>query len=334
MALLALRTTVKPDIGASPAELVYGEGLAVPGDLLPSLPGNNAELNRQQQATLSGLRLEVERLQPKQTSSHRIPDVHIPKDLESATHVMIRRGGVNPPLTQPFEGPFRIDSRTQTGVKVHLPGRGIEEIALARVKPAYSEEADPDENYDNLEDQAPPSPPPPGRRPGPRTRMPEPTQRTTRQNRRTDATDPEPQRYDPGEGTSAQVQNQPQTPEPDSNQEPNQSTPSSEPQAQDLAPSDASPAQNPERDPSPTAEDPPSQPHPTSNNTTPRLFTKKAQRTFSNRGGPVPQSLPQTRPAGRPSQTFSSPQPGNFSFRRRRPDVSALSSAIFSHLNS
>ena len=128
MALLSLRTTLKPDIGASPADLVYGEGLAVPGDLLPSLPDNN-ELERQRQSTLANLRLEVERLQPTQTAAHRIPNVHIPEDLQNATHVMVRRGGVNPPLTQPFEGPFRIDSRTQTGVKIHLPGRGIEEIA-------------------------------------------------------------------------------------------------------------------------------------------------------------------------------------------------------------
>ena len=98
MALLSIRTTLKPDIKASPAELVYGEGLAVPGDLLPEFP-NNAGTNQQRQSTLANVRLEVERLQPKQTSAHRIPNVHIPETLQNATHVMIRRGGVNPPLT-------------------------------------------------------------------------------------------------------------------------------------------------------------------------------------------------------------------------------------------
>merc|ERR1711911_6399 len=113
MALLSIRTTLKPDIGASPVELVYSEGLAVPGDLLPNFQ-NNADLRQQQQGVLSNLRLEVERLQPKQTSAHRIPDVHIPEDLQNATHVMVCRGGVNPPLTQPFQGPFRVEGRTQT----------------------------------------------------------------------------------------------------------------------------------------------------------------------------------------------------------------------------
>ena len=39
--------TLKPDVGASPADLEYGEGLAVPGDLLPNYPG--AETNNSEQ---------------------------------------------------------------------------------------------------------------------------------------------------------------------------------------------------------------------------------------------------------------------------------------------
>ena len=46
MALLAIRTTIKPDIGASPSELVFGEGVAVPGKLIgpPDLTGPNDQL--------------------------------------------------------------------------------------------------------------------------------------------------------------------------------------------------------------------------------------------------------------------------------------------------
>ena len=96
MALLAIRTTLKPDIKSLSAELVYGEGLAVPGDLLPNFPENNADLGHQQRNTLANLRLEVERLQPTQTSAHRIPNIHIPEDLQNATHMMVRRGGRKP----------------------------------------------------------------------------------------------------------------------------------------------------------------------------------------------------------------------------------------------
>ena len=141
MTLLAIRTTLKPDIGASPSDLVYGEGLAVPGDLLPSYPDNEDNLQQERRRALSNLRLEVSRLQPKQTSAHRQPSVYVPEDLDNATHVFIRRGGVHPPLTSPYEGPYQVHSRTNTGIKVHLPGRGVEEVALARVKPAFVDSA-------------------------------------------------------------------------------------------------------------------------------------------------------------------------------------------------
>ena len=47
LVMLSIRTTLKPDIGASPADLVYGEGLAVPGETLPSNPSTEAQLLRQ-----------------------------------------------------------------------------------------------------------------------------------------------------------------------------------------------------------------------------------------------------------------------------------------------
>ena len=46
MTLLAIQTTLKPDVGASPADLVYGEGLALPGEILPEVIGNGDNLNR------------------------------------------------------------------------------------------------------------------------------------------------------------------------------------------------------------------------------------------------------------------------------------------------
>ena len=59
MTLLALRTTVKPDLGASPSDLVYGEGIAVPGQVLPSPPIPDEEFLERQRRTLSNLRMEV-----------------------------------------------------------------------------------------------------------------------------------------------------------------------------------------------------------------------------------------------------------------------------------
>ena len=353
MALLSIRTTLKPDIGASPAELVYGEGLAVPGDLLPDFPNNPTDLNNQRQSTLAGLRLEVERLQPTQTSAHRIPDVHIPDELKNATHVMVRRGGVHPPLTQPFVGPYRVDSHTQTGVKIHLPGRGTDEIALARVKPAHAENADPDQTVDDLENEVPPSPPPPGRRPGPQTRQPEPTSRVTRQHSRIDVQNPDPLSFDPGEGTSAQARAQSSPVESDSEDEhlrrlkrlrtPAPASGSESPPTDDPA-TPASPGPPSDNsDPfdghvpaakklSPCPCDEPSAP---CNAKPPRFFTKQSERKFSKQKVPdVQQPEEPTNPTPRPKTLFfSKPKPSNFSYRKR-PDVNAFFNLVHDHLNS
>ena len=178
--LLAIRTTVKQDLGASPADLVFGEGLALPGELLSADHPNDDNLRHQRQRTLADLRLEVERLQPVPTSAHRQPSFYIPDELRTCSHVFILRGGVNPPLAAPYDGPFRVMSRSQNSFRVAIPGRGTEAIAIARLKPANIAAED-DEDEEDPNDITPPSPPPPGRKPGIRTRIPEPTDRATRQ---------------------------------------------------------------------------------------------------------------------------------------------------------
>ena len=156
--LLAIRTTLKPDVGASPADLVFGEGLAVPGETLPSTPADDLQLSRQRAAALADLRLEVSRLQPVPTSAHRTPLVHLPQDLATCTHVFIRRGGhSHPTLATPYIGPYRVLSRNSSNFRVAIPGRTHEVIAICRVKPAYI----------SAEDAAPAPPPPAGRPPSP-----------------------------------------------------------------------------------------------------------------------------------------------------------------------
>ena len=159
-AMLSIRTTLKPDVGASPADLVYGEGLAVPGEALPANPSTDAQLARQRASALADLRLEVARLQPTQTSTHRRPQVHLPANLQTCTHVFVRRGGVTSSLASPYVGPFRVVSRNDVNFKVAIPGRQNEVVAISRVKPAICMDED-------AEAAAPDTPPPPGRRPRP-----------------------------------------------------------------------------------------------------------------------------------------------------------------------
>ena len=347
MALLAIRTTVKPDIGASPSDLVYGEGLSVPGEVLPKVPATDEQLVRQRETALANLRLEVARLQPTETSAHRRPLVHLPDDLHDCTHVFVRRGGVQPSLASPYTGPYRVVTRNALNFRIAVPGRPNETVSISRVKPAYSA-------VDDAEAAAPPSPPPPGRRPRP-PRAPA---------QREDAADAHPPRRPPQQPRQARQQHPQQPPDPPAPADPPQrrrgDNPASQPRPQPPTPPPAHPAQvdwfSPGADPPRHPDSPPRPQHARQHvqNAPPeprrRLFSGSGAGGFSSttrpptqvplqafapqaaRRPPPPSGDAPEAPRPPPRRFFSSAGPSGFS--RRRPDVSALVSAIQAHLGS
>ena len=97
--LLGLRTAPKEDLNASPAELVYGATLTVPGDFVqdaPEAPTN--ELLRQ-------LRERVSHLRPVPASNHGRTRSHVPAGLRAAKFVFVRRDFKKSPLQTPYDGP-------------------------------------------------------------------------------------------------------------------------------------------------------------------------------------------------------------------------------------
>ena len=267
--LLALRTTLKPDIGASPADLVYGEGLTVPGTMLPTAPADEEQLQDLQRQVLNDLRFEVARLQPTQTSAHRQPNVHYPPELNTATHVFVRRGGVQPALTTPYSGPYRVVSRTPLNFRVSIPGRGTELIAVARLKPAFISIDD----QDPEDPPEPPSPPPPGRRPGPRTRRPDPTDRQTRGTTTAQHQDPNV----PGPSGLSSRRSNVANEQPPNNPAPTTTAAPAPPQ---IPPPIPAPMPPPDPPPIPAPEQPAQAANPI------RRFAPSTPKNFSYRGGP------------------------------------------------
>ena len=336
MTLLALRTTIKPDIGASPSDLVYGEGISIPGQLAGPPQLDDADLRRQQRSTLRNLQVEVERLQPKPTAHHRTPRVHIPEELATATHVLVLRGGVQPSLTAPYDGPFRVLERGENGFRVQFPGRGSDLVALARLKPAFVNRdatADDNDSEQDLDDQIPPSPPPPGRRPGVRTRHPQPTTRVTRSQRQRDAASQEQVVDEPTCAPSTQqspsrLSTRQRSPSPDNSQSSDGGIPPPpaspppiirDPQFPDGTPDDPNLA----IDPTPPRDWPDwisSRPSHSQEARARQLNTDSTSNSNSNNQGGVRKK----------TMTFSNPKPGHFSYRRRRPDINALKNILTS----
>ena len=358
LSLLAIRTTLKPDIGASPADLVYGEGLSVPGEVLPSIPAEDPQLARQRASALADARLAVSRLQPVPTSTHRKPLLHVPKELDTCTHVFVRRGGVQRTLSTPYSGPYRVLNRNDFNFKIAIPGRAHEVVSISRVKPVFAEE-------DDAEEAEPASPPPPGRPPRPPQNPPPPRRRNRRRRRpRDDDEDPPPPpvHFDDEDfppirptgrrGRSQQVGSNeeavddrrspspvPMVPNPPDDEIVDTTDAELPPpnwfdMSSDLDVSDDPPLDPPPAAPQPHLTPPVARPLPAR-----RLFSNPTRGDFSYR----PRALPPLPPAPVaqpepevPRVAPRAPQGRYFSsggrFSRRRPDVHALDSIIREHL--
>ena len=130
--LLGLRTTVKDDLRCSPAELVYGSPIAIPGDCLPASPAPAPA------AQLQTLRRTMEHLQPTPTTHHSAP--HRPSNpLPPTRHVFVRRDGVRPPLTPAYDGPYKVIRQTDKVVTIER-GSTTDTVSVDRCKPAVLEE--------------------------------------------------------------------------------------------------------------------------------------------------------------------------------------------------
>ena len=319
-ALLSIRTTFKPDLGASPADLVYGEGLAVPGEILSTTPSTDPQLARQRQAALADLRIEVARFQPTQTSAHRRPQLHLPQDLDTCTHVFIRRGGVQSTLSSPYLGPYRVISRNNYNFKVSIPGRQAETVSISRVKPAVID-ADADE------DPPAASPPRPGR--PPRRPVHQQADQPTRQSRR-------------------QRRRQSQSPPPTSPshvpQNPSRSTQPSTSGHGGAATSTASPDRRHGQSWSDQVEDFLDDVHPDVDRVEGEAPAHRqlqrasggedsiAPSTSTSTAAPVePEVAVEPSNIRKKTFSFSNPKPGNFSYRKR-PDISALNALVKAHL--
>jgi cleavage and polyadenylation specificity factor subunit 1 len=85
LVLLGIRTSFKADLQASVSELVYGELLRIPGELLTPTadPVEPAHLIRQ-------LRRHMARLRPVPAARHASPATFVHKGLQNCTHVFLR----------------------------------------------------------------------------------------------------------------------------------------------------------------------------------------------------------------------------------------------------
>lgn len=107
--LLGIRNTIKEDLHCTPAELVFGTSLRLPGEMFVD-SRTTGEVSPS--SYVVRLKSFMERLRPSPPRFTSRPS-HIDSALFSASHVFVRIDAVRKPLQPPYEGPFRVVTRKQ-----------------------------------------------------------------------------------------------------------------------------------------------------------------------------------------------------------------------------
>ena len=58
------------------------------------------------------------------------------KEIETCSHVFLRRIAIAPPLTAPYDGPYKVIVRSGRVMKILMKGK-VEAVSIDRVKPAH-----------------------------------------------------------------------------------------------------------------------------------------------------------------------------------------------------
>jgi len=135
--LLGIRSALRPELGASVAEMVYGSPLTVPADFFPADGADPTVLGH-----LDQIRRMAGSLAPVPTIRHGLPATQLPGGLSQAKFVFIRRDTVKKPLRPPYDGPFEVLAKSEKTFKLRV-GTREEVISIDRLKPAYVTESGP-----------------------------------------------------------------------------------------------------------------------------------------------------------------------------------------------
>ena len=129
--LLGIRTTPSAELGTSPAELVYGSPLTVPGDVPRQSSGNMLHSD-----FLRNLRTTVQQFHAVPASRHRDIRASVPSTLGASGYVFVRRDAIKPTLQRPYDGPYKVLESGPKFYKLDYGGR-CESVSVDRLKPAH-----------------------------------------------------------------------------------------------------------------------------------------------------------------------------------------------------
>ena len=106
--MLGIRSTVKEDIDCTPADLLYGTALKLPGQIFD--PVHTPAAAEDHTSFVHRLRRHMADIPPVLTRRQNTT-VHVPRTLLTSSHVFVRVDAIAKPLQAPYTGPYAVVKR-------------------------------------------------------------------------------------------------------------------------------------------------------------------------------------------------------------------------------
>ncbi|CAB0032873.1 unnamed protein product [Trichogramma brassicae] len=137
LVMLGLRTRIRSDIDASPAEVLYGSTLRLPGEFFSD---KSTEPDRHY--FTAEVRAFLKSIRPVTTTSHNVSKPFVHKNLADCSHVFVRANPIKRALESPYVGPFKVDHRPSKYFYVvriiNKAGREeLKTVSTSRLQPAF-----------------------------------------------------------------------------------------------------------------------------------------------------------------------------------------------------
>ncbi|GBM83302.1 hypothetical protein AVEN_261140-1 [Araneus ventricosus] len=129
LVLLGIRSSFKPYLATTSAELVYGTTLKLPGEFSSYTPMKTSSF-------LQIYRHHVRSFRPVPTRHHCSGAFFVSDDLIKASHIFLRIDRVRKSLEPPYAGPYKVLSRTEKVFTVEINGKPTT-VSIDRLKAAH-----------------------------------------------------------------------------------------------------------------------------------------------------------------------------------------------------
>ena len=131
--LLGIRSAWRVEPDCSPAELVYGTTLLLPGEFLNSADARSAQPSSN---FLQRLQASMRSALPPPPCYHGSRTSHVPTNLGTTGYVYVRCDARRSPLQRPYSGPYNIIHQHAKRFTLNINGRSVN-VSIDRLKTAF-----------------------------------------------------------------------------------------------------------------------------------------------------------------------------------------------------